>query len=95
MIRKFIFTKKERKEIINKSFELLKKHNNILVETKRRFLKVRDEQFIAGCKSNLVFGSQDNLSGKQIKRLEVICKGYSKIKPLSKQNKLKQLIKNL
>lgn len=95
MIRNFTFTKNQKKEITKQSFNLLQKHNNVLTKTKRRFLKQRDEQFISGCKSNIVYGSQVELSGKQLKRLEVICKRYSETKSVSKQDKLKQIIENL
>ena len=70
------YTTSDHEILFTLSLALLKKHNIQNNKEHTRLLTKEEEGFIAGCKGNINYGGQGKLSGKQLKRLEVLLKKY-------------------
>lgn len=70
------YTPSDHEILFTLSLTLLKKHNIQNNKEHTRLLTKEEEGFIAGCKGNINYGGQGQLSGKQLKRLEVLLKRY-------------------
>ncbi len=70
------YTTSDHEILYTLSLALLKKHNIQNNKEHTRLLTKEEEGFIAGCKGNINYGGQRQLSGKQLKRLEVLLERY-------------------
>lgn len=70
------YTTSDHEILYTLSIALLKKHNIQNNKEHTRLLTKEEEGFIAGCKGNINYGGQRQLSGKQLKRLEVLLERY-------------------
>lgn len=86
------YTPSDHEILFTLSLALLKKHNVQSSKEHTRLLSKEEEGFIAGCKGNINYGGQNQLSGKQLKRLEVLLKKYNHMLNTLQKTKLKMVI---
>ena len=86
------YTTSDHEILFTLSLALLKKHNIQNNKEHTRLLTKEEEGFIAGCKGNINYAVQGQLSGQQLKRSEVLLKRYVHKLDTLQKIKLKMII---